>query len=368
MNSTQLNKVLILLQETGSFSKLLQKFHNELIADGVTVKNLLCILLIDEALQNHEWLDVDSLDFYQEISRLPITPQDLEYLRKANNIYQTEISTLLPIDQTPRKAWTELELTEEFQAITAIQNDFQSCTLKLDLVTLVPPVMEIGDDELEFLDFEEDEDLLWTPIKRFFQVSNQRYSELQQKSITAPLSPEDTHEYLYALKQTPSYISKYPFTVEQTSQLLSHNWSLIIEIVLFLHSLPQQEVATNGSSTANHTSKPSSEPSLLSLFISSFLQMEITTQALETLHAICKKVDLPLEFVQKYLLQCMEFCSKNKESRYVRLVCGLIQSILKKNPKPISTVIVELQSFCLSFTNVKDAIILYAMAKGIDSK
>jgi hypothetical protein len=49
------------------------------------------------------------------------------------------------------------------------------------------------------------------------------------------------------------------------------------------------------------------------------------------------------------------------------MVCGLIQSILKKNPKQLLPVFVELQAFCLSFTHVKDAIVLYAMAKGIDN-
>lgn len=38
---------------------------------------------------------------------------------------------------------------------------------QLDLVTLIPPVMDIGDDELECLDFEEEEELLWTPINRY---------------------------------------------------------------------------------------------------------------------------------------------------------------------------------------------------------
>ena len=74
------------------------------------------------------------MDFYQEISRLPVTPQDIEYIRRVNNIYQTEISTLLGVDNTISpgvKSWNESELADELQAIAAIEKEFDSTKLKV---------------------------------------------------------------------------------------------------------------------------------------------------------------------------------------------------------------------------------------------
>jgi hypothetical protein len=39
-------------------------------------------------------------------------------------------------------------------------------TVKMDFVSLVPPVLEIADDELQFLDFEEEPEFFLTPLNQ----------------------------------------------------------------------------------------------------------------------------------------------------------------------------------------------------------
>jgi hypothetical protein len=75
------------------------------------------------------------------------------------------------------------------------------------------------------------------------------------------------------------------------------------------------------------------EESVLFFFLNTLLELEITTQSLESIHAVCKKFDLPPDFLQKYLLKCMEFCSKTKETavqvfQLVLLVFFLISNLL----------------------------------------
>lgn len=78
-------------------------------------------------------MDLNSIDFYQDISQLPITPQDIEYLRRSNNIYQTEVSTLLSIDSAPSqpKNWNESDLADEIEAIGQLEKEYSSSRLKV---------------------------------------------------------------------------------------------------------------------------------------------------------------------------------------------------------------------------------------------
>jgi hypothetical protein len=100
--------------------------------------------------------------------------------------------------------------------------------------------------------------------------------------------------------------------------LLSNNWSFVVEIILALHSIHQLEASQH---SANHSTNGAEskkadpeEETVLLYFLSSLLALDISTQSLETIHAVCKKTDLPVEFLQKYILKCMEFCSKTKDT------------------------------------------------------
>lgn len=50
----------------------------------------------------------------------------------------------------------------------------------------------------------------------------------------------------------------------------------------------------------------------------------------------------------------------------MRLVCVLLQSLLSKNASSIAGVLVEIQTFCLTYPHVKEASLLYRAIKQKD--
>lgn len=55
------------------------------------------------------------------------------------------------------------------------------------------------------------------------------------------------------------------------------------------------------------------------------------------------------------------------QSRFVRLVCAVLQSLIRKNPSSVRGLFAEIQTFCLAFSKAKEAISLYALIKSVDS-
>jgi hypothetical protein len=163
---------------------------------------------------------------------------------------------------------------------------------------------------------------------------------LHEKSLSTQLSEDEVRLYLFAIKNDPRLIVDHSLTVNQviswswltvscplldrylsllqTSQLLIHNWALVVEVAVQLQQLSQQDPVVEQNNGSGRVASP------LMLYLSNFLLIEITTLSLETIHAICKRVDLPLEFLQKFLLQCMEFCSKTKDTSVQVRIAGCL--------------------------------------------
>lgn len=63
--------------------------------------------------------------------------------------------------------------------------------------------------------------------------------------------------------------------------------------------------------------------------------MEVTVQSIEVVNRLSTKIALPTEFIQDYISNCLAFCysvnDKFYQMRHVRLVCVLLQSLIRNN-------------------------------------
>jgi hypothetical protein len=50
----------------------------------------------------------------------------------------------------------------------------------------------------------------------------------------------------------------------------------------------------------------------------------------------------------------------------VRLVCVLVQSLVRRNNPHIKDMFAELQTFCLNFSKIKEAVLLYKLMKSLE--
>ena len=127
-------------------------------------------------------------------------------------------------------------------------------------------------------------------------------------------------------------------------------------------------------------------------YLMHFLKSDVTFKTLEIICAIFSKSPLPKDFLSQYVCYCTDSCLKTKESpiqvidsilclfvseflivllyfqtRLARLICTFIQAIIRKNPSALNPVVVEIQSFCLSYPNLKEATAVYSSVKALEN-
>lgn len=94
--------------------------------------------------------------------------------------------------------------------------------------------------------------------------------------------------------------------------------------------------------------------------------MKLSPNTLEVFNRLSGQVELPQEFIQVFLKNCMNQCRNSQESkinknRMVRLVCVFLQSIIKSKLISLQDVFIDVQTFCIEFSGIREANGIYKM-------
>lgn len=104
-----------------------------------------------------------------------------------------------------------------------------------------------------------------------------------------------------------------------------------------------------------------------SILLHQFLTMELCWQVLEIVGTVCSVFMDRKVILQKCIYSCMDRCSKesnsNSKMKYVRLVIEMISLVLSENASALRELFYEIQSFCLQFSSMKEAIEVYSLIK-----
>jgi hypothetical protein len=92
--------------------------------------------------------------------------------------------------------------------------------------------------------------------------------------------------------------------------------------------------------------------------------MKLSPNTLEVFNMLSNSVELPQEFTQLFLKNCMEQCrntpeKNNNRNRMVRLLCVFMLSIIKSKQINIQQMHLDVQAFCIDFVQVKEANSIY---------
>ncbi|KAH8267083.1 hypothetical protein KR018_002142, partial [Drosophila ironensis] len=216
-------------------------------------------------------------------------------------------------------------------------------------LSVAPPLMEF-DDELVWLNQTRGEiqnAVYDRPRPSTPQISRKKH--LMDSACTQPLSLKDQHSLFDdLLKYKEDIADKYGMTPDKLPQLVENNPQISTEILVRLAGNP-----------------------IVEEYFKMLANMDITMHSMEVVNRLTIPGILPVEYINLFLTNCFSACAKIEEkfvqNRLVRLVCVFIQSLIRNKCINSKEVYLEIGAFCITYSQVKEAAILYRLIKYLEA-
>jgi len=181
----------------------------------------------------------------------------------------------------------------------------------------------------------------------------QCFRQLLGKALQAPLLPSQKEEFVRELLARPREVvhdactSGNLFSPADLPTLVENNPPVAVEMLKHLV----------GTARAGE-------------YFAELANMEMSFHSMEVVNMLTTETEMPHEFTNLYITNCISTCQnamdKYLQNRLVRLLCVFLQSLIRHKSVQFQDMFIEVQTFCIEFSRIKEAAALFRLLKTIE--